>query len=350
MCLCLNFIMNTMNTKYYFFAFILAAFLITNGSAQSLQANQDGISVQQSLFTPDAFKHLNDSTLLIMDLSSTNYPVYTVDIKKDTIVNKIMEGSGPGELSVMDKSISVVADTVYIWDYGHQMLNIYDHNLRYIEAKRLPDYTNTLLTNGEHIFIIDNTDEFIKVYQYSDESFPGKLIQQFTKDDHPEFSQFKNFGIWQGFKISLNRNGNLALGNRFTSLIFAVNKDGLVFKTSKPDKIVQDTHPGDWDATDVAYNAMCALSIGIDNSGQVYSLYKGEKADLNTITTTYENRINDYLQDFEASDKLLVYSNGAYSHTLTLPVVARAIEVWRDQLFVMHNDNGEPEIRAYQLE
>ncbi len=339
-----------MNTKYHFFALILTVFLITNSSAQSLQIKQNGISVQQSLYTPDDFKHLNDSTLLIMDLSATDLPIYTVDIKKDIIVNKIMEGRGPGELSVMGKSISVVADTVYIWDYGHQMLNIYDHNLRYIESKRLPDYTSILLTNGEYIFIIDNTNEFIKVYRREDDSFPGLLVQQFTKDDHPEFNQFKNFGIWQAFKVSLNLNGNLTLGNQFTSLVFTVNKDGLVFKTSKPGNIVQDTHPGDWDAIDIAYNAMCALSIGTDNSDRVYSLYKGEKADLNTIINTYNNRINDYMVDFQTSNKLLVYTKGAYSYTLTIPVAARAIEVWRDQLFVMHNANGIPEIRAYQLE
>lgn len=320
------------STVYIFLFFYLACGIIYGQDRKHI--------VTQSLFNPSEFKILNDSSLIISD-NTFEYPLYMVNTSTDKIVNRVKGGFGPGELSSMYKNISISNDYIFVWDYGRQVLNYYNQELEYIDSKTLNNlgYIYNVIIGDNTILIIDGNKDFIKLYNYDRENIIGSEIKKISLSSHKNFKQFESIALRQAFKIT-TYNDNFFIVNEFTSLVFSLNKGGLNFVTSSPLNIVHEIDEGIYNITDLLYNELCSLDISVLED-KVYVLSKGEKANRRDITQQYENRINEYLEDFINTDNLLLYNwDGVYVNKLNLGHPIKKIEIHDKKLFYLQTVNS----------
>lgn len=329
--------------------FILILAFAEPVSAQ--QVNEDYKTVAStSLYNPSDFKVLNDSTLIISD-NTTDFPVYLVNINTDEITGSIRAGNGPGELSNSYKNISITGNRIFIWDNGNQLLNYYDHSLNYLGSKAFSGFGKlySVVLNDEFIYFLDSSDDFIKMYQYDPETIKGAVSKSFSISAHPFFEQFKNHSIRQAFAFTFDDQNNLIVANQYTSLVFLVSSRGIEFHTTKPLEAVLDGKQT-YALPDILYNPLCTLDLDF-YGGNIFVLSKGKTADESVIAEEYNYRLNEYVEDFMNAQQLLLYNNeGVFQKKISLPVPAKKVEFWGDQVFVLHTVGGVPEIRVYGVE
>ena len=329
-----------------FILFILASFIIypVNATAQ-----ETGNIIIESLFNPSDFKIVDENRLLITD-NTINNPVYLVDIKSDKILQKVKEGTGPGELSSMYKNISITDSLIYMWDYGRQMLHYYDYDLNFEGTHLFRDlgYIYNVVISEDKVLVIGNGDDFTTIYNFDSDDILGTVVQQVHIKDHSDFEQFNHIPLRQAFKITADEDG-FFVSNEFTSLVFHINEDGIDFTNSTPSKIIQEVKEGVYISTDLLYNELCSLDIEADTNN-IIVLFKGEKADKTVITKEYKNRINEYLEDFVNADQLLFYDkSGNFIRDRKLGRAVKKIEVYDDKLYYLTTYGGKPKISSNLL-
>lgn len=323
---------------------ILLSFI---GIIDNVVAQKAKVIVTESLFNPSDFKVLDDSNLIISD-NTLDYPLYLVDISSDTILSRIKQGNGPGELSTMYKNISVTDNYVFVWDYGRQILNYYDYKLAYKGSKSFSNlgYVYNLIINDESVLSIDSSKDFIKIFNYDSENIIGEKLKNLSLKEHKNLNQFESTALRQAFKIASNGD-SFFIANEFTSLVFSVNRDGIKFTTTKPLDIVQEVEDGFYTATDLLYNELCALDIGI-LGGEVYVLSKGAKADKSIIQKEYNNQINEYIEDFINTNQVFLYKkNGNYIKKFNFEKSVKKIDVYDEQIFYLQTLEGNPSIGIF---
>lgn len=303
----------------------------------------------KSLYNPSDFKIINEEHVVVSD-NSINYPVYLVDLKKDQILQKIKRGNGPGELSGMYKNISITDNYIFVWDYGQQVLNYYDHELKYKGSKSFNDigYIYNIIMDNNNVLILDSSEDFIKIFKYSGNNIVGSKLNSFSISDHENFRQFEQSAIRQAFKINVDK-GTFFISNEFTSLVFSVNAKGIKFTTVQPLDVVQENQEGIYIATDLLYNKLCSLDIEA-SPDHIFVLSKGEKANKSDISEKYNNRINEYLEDFINTNQILLYDiEGNFLKSVYLEKPVKKIEVYKDKIFYLRTLEGTPSIGYYDL-
>lgn len=337
--------------KFLLFLCLIQFVFFQNVLAQDLIFSSKTDAIHFSLYNPSDFKIVDDTTLLISD-NTTDFPIYLVELTTDEIISKISKGNGPGELSTMYKNISITQDKIFVWDYGNQLLNYYDRSLNYMGSKAFDDLGTVynLVLNDKYIYFFDSSNDFIKMYDFDSDTIRGDKRKSYSLSDHAFFDQFKIMAIRQAFEVTVDENNNLIAGNEFTSLIFSVNKDNIEFNTISPFQIVQEVQEGIFTNTDLLYNELCTLDIE-HHKGNIYALSKGEKADETHLTKTYNNNVDEYLEDFINSNQLLVYDGkSGYQGKIDLPEPAKKVEFFDNKMYVLQTIGGIPEIKSYVLE
>jgi len=305
--------------------------------------------VKQSLYNPSDFKILNNQNLIVSD-NTTDYPIYLIDIKADKILARIKRGNGPGELSAMYKNISLTSNNIYVWDYGRQILNYYDYDLKYKGSRSLNDigYIYNVKIETDKVLVLDSSEEFIKIFEYDSDIILGPKLKSYSISDHKNFKQFEHSALRQAFKIH-EEEGTFYLANEFTSLVISLNYKGIKFTTLKPLNTVQENRQGVYVATDLLYNKLCSLDIA-KSPEYLIVLSKGEKASMSDISEKYNNRIDEYLEDFINTNQILLYDiEGNFLKTINLEKPVKKIEIYHNKLFYLRTLRGEPSIGYHDL-
>lgn len=299
--------------------------------------------VSKSLFTPDNFYVLNDSMVLISD-SGIKFPVYLVNMKNDTIVAKIRVGNGPAELSQKYKKISITNNYIYIWDFGHQLLKYYDHKLNYVgsEAFNKLGFTYSVKVSPDNVFVIGPGKDFLTVYKYNKKNIIGKKEKVISISDDKYFKQFSNYTIRQYF-VSTIRNNHLILANRYTSLVFSVDKSGLNFANLKPLNVDQSTDESRY-VTTLTTNTLCSLDIEAKKQN-IFVLSKGKKMNEEKLHKAFKSNTQLILLNrYEQSQNLLIYNKtGSYIKKVKLPLDVKRIDFYNDKIYYLRiNKDGLP--------
>src|SRR5699024_2949206 len=239
--------------------------------------------------------------------------------------------------SAMYKNISITDGYIYIWDYGSQLLNYYDYQLNFVGSKSFESigYIYSILLDNKYVYFIKGSNDFINIYSFDKNQIIGNKLKSYSISDNSYFKQFENIAIRQAFKAAVHKH-NLIIANEFTSLVFSVNIQGITFSIIEPLNIVQETTEGIYTSTDILYNELCSLDIVLDDEGKLLVLSKGEKASIAEISNTYDNKVNNYLEDFINTKQILLYNpKGEFIKRFNLQETAKKIGFYKNKIFYL---------------
>jgi hypothetical protein len=167
------------------YVLIIWLFFLSQNLKAQISDKPDDPLISESLYSPENFYVLNESLTVISD-PDIAFPVYLVNMKKDTIVAKIRAGKGPAELSPRYKKVSITDEYIFIWDFGNQILKFYDYGLNYIGSKTFNKlgFLFSVKVSGDYVYIIGQGKDFITIYNYRKENIIGEKEAVISISDH----------------------------------------------------------------------------------------------------------------------------------------------------------------------
>ncbi|MEX0661060.1 MAG: hypothetical protein WEA58_04755 [Balneolaceae bacterium] len=244
-------------------------------------------AVFNEFYNPFSVFKISDDDLLIYDTRNTQQPINQVSLKEDSfrLTNNLSSGQGPGEVNdTFYKRITTFSNgNILLWDRGQAMLTIYDDSLNYIsdlEGGALQSgIIQAGLINDSTLVTVENDQENVfKAWKLLDnETTSNEPIWTISFDDYPQLNGLRNFILMQAMYF-MNYDGFLYVAFEHSSVILALDADGIEFINDKPD---ENSFP-EFDSENPVFSLpnMGSYVEGtrdLDVDGDyIYIIYKGE--------------------------------------------------------------------------
>lgn len=327
-----------------------------------LGQNQDRIiSYSEYLKAPTDIHILSEDTLLVYDPANSDYHVYILDLKNESIVSKIRTGRGPGELlGKMYKTIMhAPGNKISIYDRGLMRTNIYDQDLDFIKtlkfgisAKR---FMHTGFINDSTFFGVHPNDEFITAYNLTQiiESVDSSPQWTIRNDENKYTAPLSNFLLKQDLVFEQGEN-SLYIAFKYSSLLMKINEKGVAYYTNGPDAHpLPDEQPEDggvYSLPDIGKYPICTLDVDVQGD-HVYVLYSGKKISDKNLFSRMFNRY-EAVESIKHSDQLLKYdkTSGRYIESIQLPHEVKRVEIIDNFIYLMgYVSEDTPTIYKYPI-
>jgi len=342
-----NSIKNTLNQ--FFFIGLLICLPLINLSAQNIEFLQEE-TITENIFNPDEVLPLDNDKLLVID-NTVNFPIYVLDLRTKEIISQIKNGKGPGELSLMYKKVYRLNDSLFVWDYGNQRINIYDVGLTFLYTLTFSEFGflyEVIPVSSTEFYFVTQKEELIRFIELTDpRSTKAKKISRIT--DLELFEQFENLSLRQAFKTDV-RGKSVCFSNEFTSLVFCIVDRDIKSATAKPDEIINYSYLEGSYGTELTRFPL--VSLDIDRIGEfVAVLYKGKKADIGVLQNEYNNDVDAYMSDFGHTNTLYLYNTDLnYIKKLNLPEPLASISYdGKKGLYGISSFGGDVRVIKYEI-
>ncbi|MEX0720629.1 MAG: hypothetical protein WD059_08180 [Balneolaceae bacterium] len=326
---------------------------ISRGNAQDLKWGENSsINWEKLSETTNATYNtygmwlLGEDSLLFEDLAIHETPLLLFDVDRDTAINLIQTGRGPGEVhpTFYKRTTKFSNGNILLWDSGHQRASIYDRNLKYQNTLSGDVFNQRIyqvgLINDSTLFVSGSKKarfEIVRLKRFIVDE--ANIINTIDFDDYGELQGLNNFMHRQAIYLA-NDGDRIYLSFEFSSVIMGISEKGIEFKTSLPGNLtLPDFHENSptYSLPKMGEHPECSRYIAVNNRF-VFSLFNGENIS-KWQQIRYASNFDFLIDKAKHTKNLLIYDkrDGSFINEIELPIESKFLAVSGDNIFYFIN-------------
>lgn len=314
--------------------------------------------IYQAIYNPENIWILHDDNLLVNDIGMKSSPLNLIDFKTDSVISSLREGRGPGETSsTFYKRVTQFSDgDILLWDAGLNRITKFSDSLKYKTEIRGPALEKKLyqvaLVNDSTLFTIDNSEQFMRAWRLGGNQVDNEdELWSISRSEYKELSPLSNFILLQTLYYT-NYDGVLYIAFEFSSLIMAIDENGIQFINDEPDQIALPVHQekgGNFSLPVMGQHPEGARDISADED-YLYVTFSGETTS-KWEQIRYALNFDTLIERIKHSERVLIFQRktGEFVGEIKLPLRARKFKVAGDHIFLLNTIDDKPEILKYRF-
>lgn len=313
--------------------------------------------VIHSIFNPENIWQVGNDSLIINDLGINLSPINLVDVSKDTVLKSLKTGQGPSETSsTFYKRITKFSNgDILLWDAGLNRITKYESNLNYIVDMSGSAFNKRFyqaaVINDSTLMTIDNTEDFLKVWRLEkDRINTDNLLWSLKYRDYESLGSLSNFILLQTMYYD-NFDGVLYIAFEFSSIILAIDEDGVIFINDKPDLIpLPKNKDQQMSLPAMGKHPEGARDVSVDGK-YVYLLFSGETISrFEQMKYTFNFEI--LIDKVKHTKRLLLFDRitGEFVKETELPVLAKDLKIKNNVAYLLNSLEDVPKILKYRVD
>ncbi|WP_018126246.1 hypothetical protein [Balneola vulgaris] len=315
--------------------------------------------IENSIFDPENIWIINESEILVNDHGFKSSPISLIDFNSDTLISTLRKGRGPGEVtSTFYKRVTAFSNgDLLLWDAGANRIMKYTKRLDYITDLRFDGkgrkFFQVGLINDSTLFTMQNSSNFISAWRIEDNGILNRNeLWSISIDEYEELAPLKNFILQQTLYLT-NYDGVLYLAFEFSSLLVAIDENGIKYFQDGPDNIplpMNEDEGGIYSLPVMGKHPEGARDISV-NKDHVYITFSGE-----TISKweqiKYTFNFDELIEKISHSKRLLIFDRetGNFIDEIELPRAAMKLKIVGNSAFLLNSIDDVPRIYKYTLE
>ncbi len=312
--------------------------------------------VKNVIFDADKFWILNSDEIIVNDRAIRESPIRRISFAEDNVINSLRSGRGPGEVSpIFYKGFTKFGNgNLLLWDAGLNRITRYSDELELIADVRveIPEKMyQALLVNDSTLVTLTFSDHFLKAWRFNGNRI-GKedLLWQKSAEDVPELFSLESFVMQQTVYYS-NLDGVLYFAFEFSSLLVAIDEEGVKYISDGPDQIpIPSPYENGINVLpDVAEDFAGARDISVDDK-YVYVVFSGKKVSQQQLKS-YASKIDELLEVIEHAERLWIFDKhtGEFIREVKLPIAAKKMQVGEGYAYLLNTIEKVPRVIKYEL-
>lgn len=286
------------------------------------------------------------------------HPSEKINFENDEVISVLRKGRGPGEVSeIFYKNFTRFSNgNVLLWDAGLNRTTVYNSELEYVADLKGDGIRSKLyhveLVNDSTIVTFSVGDHFLKACRMSDDFRIEKedLLWQKSVKEIPELSSLANPVMLQTLFFD-NYDGVLYIIFEYSSMLVAINENGIEFITNGPDKILNpDPREGSgYSLPTMGKHPEGARDVTVDDNF-IYVVFSGKNVS-RFEQMRYSFNFDVLIDKIKHSKRLWVFDkdSGVFIKEIELPISARAFKVLGKNAYLLNTIDDEPKVIKYEL-
>ncbi|MGM0586803.1 MAG: hypothetical protein ACQETE_00170 [Bacteroidota bacterium] len=304
---------------------------------------------------------LDSGDLAIFDHGDKTYPLKSFNPEMQKIGGKVREGNGPGEISGMRKSLTTFSNgDLLLYDAGKRRAFIRDDSLQYIDELRgeilKDDLWDVSLINDSTVFVVSSTAEVFRAYRLNDARIDDSdKLWGVSISEHEELNGLQNVLLLQSLWEE-NQDGTLYVGFQYSSMLMAVDEQGIQYITTGPEdigipydeaKVEEMKAKNHYEIPIIGEHQKGFRSITV-NGDYVYALY--QEKELGFMASVYhEMRGNFAIYDYTNMVYRFNRHTGAFIDKFELPVEGKHISSSGNNLYIFNQQDKVARLYRYPI-
>lgn len=314
--------------------------------------------IENSIYNPYDFWVLGDDLLLVNDLGFKSSPIGLINFKEDDIVSNLRTGQGPGEVtSTFYKRVTKYTNGDFLlWDAGSNRIMRYNDSLQYITDIRASGFGRRFiqagLINDSTLLTMENSPNFLSAWRIKDNTInESEMLWSISIDEYEELTALKNFVLMQTIYFG-NYDGALYLTFEFSSLLIAIDENGVKYIQKEPENIplpVHDEKSGGYGLPIMGKHPEGARDIALDDN-YVYITFSGKKIS-RWEQMRYAFNFEELIEKIKHSQRLLIFDRetGNFVKEIELPKTAMKFKIFGNSAYLLNTIDDVPSIYKYSF-